>query len=250
MAIFELECFLSKFRCLSIAGYEATLNISCKAGQTYVSLNANLRQLHSQSTPPINPTPPGFNPCRKHRGPAYFRRQIKRKFRENDQYFENDAAVNSTEEENCEPPINIDIAEIVKNVNESTLSIQDQASTDTNLNKDSSDACTSEIIERCCDHMDESQNMNVNLHEVSLLEATPSVSFPADTCVNKKELNLPQRYHIHICRPSKPPSDDNKCSFHCCRPGWTLEERARNHNGDIALLYQSIFGSSSANGYE
>ena len=78
-----LECFLSKFRCLSIAGYEATLNISCKAGQTYVSLNANLGQLHSQSPPPINPTPPGFNPRRKHRGPPFFRRQIKRRFREN-----------------------------------------------------------------------------------------------------------------------------------------------------------------------
>ena len=114
MAIFELECFLSKFRCLSIAGYEAKLNISCKAGQTYISLNGILGQLNSQSPPPINPTPPGFNPRRKDRGPAYFRRQIKRRFRENDQYFENDAAVNSTEEENCEPPINIDIAELVK----------------------------------------------------------------------------------------------------------------------------------------
>ena len=142
----------------------STLNISCKAGQTYVSLNANLGQLHSQSPPPINPTPPGFNPRRKHRGPAYFRRQIKRRFRENDQYFENDAAVNSTEEENCEPPINIDIAEIVKNVNESTLSIQDQASTDTNLNKDSSDACTSEIIDRCCDHMEGTKSTSTLLY--------------------------------------------------------------------------------------
>ena len=103
MANFELESFLTKFRCLSIAGYEATLNISCKAGQTYISLNANLGQLHSQYPSHINPTPPGFNPRRKHRGPAYFRRQMKRKIRENDQYFENDAAVNSTEEEICEP---------------------------------------------------------------------------------------------------------------------------------------------------
>ena len=80
------------------------------------------------------------------------------------QYFENDAAVNSTEEENCEPPISIDIAEIVKNVTESTLSIQDQASTDTNLNKDSSDACISEIIDRCCDHMEGTKSTSTLLY--------------------------------------------------------------------------------------
>ena len=76
----ELNSFLYKFKNLQFAGIEATLTLESKDGKAFVSLKADLGHL----PPPQCPQPPpflgndGFHP-RQYRGPAYFRRQEKRK---------------------------------------------------------------------------------------------------------------------------------------------------------------------------
>ena len=77
MACTELDSFLSKFKHLQFAGIEATLTVESKNGEAFVTLKAGLGHLQ----PPVGfPPPHGYGvPRRVHRGPAYFRRQERRK---------------------------------------------------------------------------------------------------------------------------------------------------------------------------
>ena len=78
MAFTELDSFLSKFKHLQFAGIEATLTIESKNGEAFVTLKAGLGYLQ----PPHGfPPPRGYydRQHRVHRGPAYFRRQERRK---------------------------------------------------------------------------------------------------------------------------------------------------------------------------
>ena len=78
MACTELDSFLLKFKHLQFAGIEATLTVESKNGEAFVTLKAGLGYLQ----PPIGfPPPPEYHgrPRRVNRGPAYFRRQERRK---------------------------------------------------------------------------------------------------------------------------------------------------------------------------
>ena len=64
----------------------------------------------------------------------------------------------------------------------------------------------------------------------------------SSTCVGDTimETLLPHRCCFHICEPlSRPAQDDGKCCHHRCRPTWTIHQRSKNYNEDLALLSQS-----------
>ena len=71
---FEMESFITKFESLTSMGCKASLNFTSSNGQVSVTLSADLGYC----------VPPYFNqstsnlPRRRHRGPAYFRRQLRR----------------------------------------------------------------------------------------------------------------------------------------------------------------------------
>ena len=75
MAHYEIDSFVIKFKHLWCAGNKATLKIEAVDGQAFVILTAGLGH-----PPPHAPGPhvPG-QPPRQHRGPAYLRRQERRK---------------------------------------------------------------------------------------------------------------------------------------------------------------------------
>ena len=81
MACVELDSFLTKFKSLQFAGIEATLTVESKNGEAFVTLKAGLGYL--QPPPDGFPPPRGYHGHgrhqRVHRGPAYFRRQERRK---------------------------------------------------------------------------------------------------------------------------------------------------------------------------
>ena len=75
MAHYEIDSFVIKFKQLWLAGTKATLKIEAVDGQASVILTAGLGH-----PPPLAPGPHGHDqPPRQHRGPAYLRRQERRK---------------------------------------------------------------------------------------------------------------------------------------------------------------------------
>ena len=70
---FELNSFLTKFKQMCSAGYNATLKLQSENGRATVSFNVDLGELL--------PPPPTSNSeiVRRRRPPGYYRRQLKRK---------------------------------------------------------------------------------------------------------------------------------------------------------------------------
>jgi hypothetical protein len=75
MAHCEVESFVTKFKHLWHAGIKVSLTIEAVDGQASVTLTAGLGNL----PPPLHPHGPHGQPFRHHRGPAYQRRQERRK---------------------------------------------------------------------------------------------------------------------------------------------------------------------------
>ena len=77
MATVELESFLSKFKYLCNAGYNASLTFKAENGSTDISFNVSLGFIH----PPMNYPPPGFSAVSstKKRNASYIRRQERRR---------------------------------------------------------------------------------------------------------------------------------------------------------------------------
>ena len=79
MAHFEIDSFVVKFKHLCHAGIKASLTLEAENGETVVSLKAGLGHLNA---PFAVPSPHGYGhrlPNRQ-RGPAYQRRQERRKW--------------------------------------------------------------------------------------------------------------------------------------------------------------------------
>ena len=70
----EIESFIRKFKSLRVTGYNATLNMECKLGEVFITLNCKV----GRSLPP-SPSTPTYAAGLKSRSPSYFRRQARRK---------------------------------------------------------------------------------------------------------------------------------------------------------------------------
>ena len=76
---YELDSFVTKFRYLCSAGYDATLTLSSEKGQAQVSFNVNLGSLPPPLTlPPPAPIVSSATPCQRRRSPSYYRRLKRR----------------------------------------------------------------------------------------------------------------------------------------------------------------------------
>ena len=70
----EIESFIRKFKSLRATGYNATLNMECKLGEVFITLNCKV----GRSLPP-SPSTPIYAAGPKSRSPSYFRRQARRR---------------------------------------------------------------------------------------------------------------------------------------------------------------------------
>ena len=108
----ELTSFVTKYRYLCSAGFQAHLSFSCQNGRTHVSLNVDLGILQ----PPVEQPPPTatLSKSSKCRSPSYSRRlQRRRHEREsaNSPYVDTEKVITTEAEE---VPVRKEVAEFIK----------------------------------------------------------------------------------------------------------------------------------------
>ena len=70
----EIKRFIRKFKSLRTAGYNASLNMECKLGEVFITLNCKVGRTVLPS-----PSTPSYAAVIKSRSPSYFRRQARRR---------------------------------------------------------------------------------------------------------------------------------------------------------------------------